>query len=164
MAITKPFCRFNMITVAHVVRVVLFLSALALVLAILPLLKVGTYTIQYPCTWCFLRVTSPCFAADTYLALIFSCLGLTALTLSLFSNIMSVASLVHARMKTPNGQTNHTTRFGRHESRTSSSSLFFSLDIKVMAQLVVITVVSCVCWSPFLVSSAFVILKTFFLQ
>uniref|UniRef100_A0A3P9C872 Thromboxane A2 receptor n=1 Tax=Maylandia zebra TaxID=106582 RepID=A0A3P9C872_9CICH len=126
VAITKPFCRFNMITVAHVVRVVLFLSALALVLAILPLLKVGTYTIQYPCTWCFLRVTSPCFAADTYLALIFSCLGLTALTLSLFSNIMSVASLVHARMKTPN---------------------------EVMAQLVVITVVSCVCWSPFLVSA-----------
>ncbi|KAL3986943.1 glycogenin [Sarotherodon galilaeus] len=159
VAITKPFCRVTMITVAHVVRVVLFLSSLALVLAILPLLKVGTYTIQYPCTWCFLRVTSPCFAADTYLALIFSCLGLTALTLSLFSNTMSVATLVHARMKTPNGQTNHTTHFGRRESCTSSSSLFFSLDVEVMVQLVVITVVSCVCWSPFLIQILLMQLK-----
>ncbi|XP_030592529.1 prostaglandin E receptor 1c (subtype EP1) [Archocentrus centrarchus] len=150
VAITKPF-RVYVITVAHVGRVMLLLSSLALVLAVLPLFIMETYTIQYPCTWCFLRVTYPHCDADNYPALIFSCLGLSALTLSLFSNTKSVAALMRARMRTLNAKTNSTARCARRVSCASSSSLFFSLDVEVMVQLVVITVVSCVCWSPFLI-------------
>uniref|UniRef100_A0A3Q0SBB4 Thromboxane A2 receptor n=1 Tax=Amphilophus citrinellus TaxID=61819 RepID=A0A3Q0SBB4_AMPCI len=139
VAITKPF-RVYVITVARVGRVMLFLSSLALVLAVLPLFIMETYTIQYPCTWCFLRVTYPHCDADNYPALIFSCLGLSALTLSLFSNTKSVAALMRARMRTLNAKTNSTARCARRVSC-------------VMVQLVVITVVSCVCWSPFLVST-----------
>lgn len=161
VAITKPFCSVYVITVAHVVRVILFLSSIALVLAVLPLFNMGTYTIQYPCTWCFLRVTYPRCKADTYLALIFSSLGLSALTLSLFSNTMSVAALMQARMRTLKAKTNPTARCGHRASCASSSSLFFSLDMEVMLQLVVITVVFCVCWGPFLVSTVLIVLKPF---
>lgn len=147
VAITQPFFHAAMITVAHVWRVVLFLSSLALVLAVLPLFAVGTYTTQSPGTWCFLPIHGP--QSNTNLALAFSCLGLTALALSLLCNILSGLALLQARMKSHNVNT----KSAAHCRRTSSSSLFCSLDVEMMAQLAVITVVSCVCWSPFLVSS-----------
>uniref|UniRef100_A0A8D3DEU7 Thromboxane A2 receptor n=1 Tax=Scophthalmus maximus TaxID=52904 RepID=A0A8D3DEU7_SCOMX len=107
VAVTQPFFHAAMITVTHVRRVVLFLSSLAFMLAVLPLFAMGTYTTQFPGTWCFLPIHRSLSTADTYLALAFSCLGLT---------------LKNAKTKS------------------------------MMTQLAVITVVSCVCWSPFLVS------------
>lgn len=154
VAITQPFFHAAMITLAHVRQVVLFLSSLALVLAVLPLFAVGTYTTQFPGTWCFLPIQGPQSTADTNLALAFSCLGLTALTLSLLCNILSGLALLQARMKSSN-DTKPAASCTRHASSTSSSSLFCSLDVEMMAQLAVITVVSCVCWSPFLVSNTF---------
>ncbi|XP_070779919.1 prostaglandin E receptor 1c (subtype EP1) [Enoplosus armatus] len=151
VAITQPFFHTTMITLAHVRRVVLFLSSLALVLAILPLLAVGTYTTQSPGTWCFLSIHGPQSTADRNLALAFSCLGLTALTLSLLCNILSGLALLQARMKSHDVNTNSSDRCTRHPSSASSSSLFCSLDVEMMVQLAVITVVSCVCWSPFLI-------------
>ncbi|XP_070704554.1 prostaglandin E receptor 1c (subtype EP1) [Pempheris klunzingeri] len=149
VAITQPFFHAAVITLAHVWRVVLFLSTLALVLAVLPLFAVGTYTTQPPGTWCFLPIHDPQSAADTNLALAFSCLGLTALALSLLCNILSGLALLQARVKSHN--TKSAARCTRHASSASSSSLFCSLDVEMMAQLAAITVVSCVCWSPFLV-------------
>ncbi|XP_035511005.1 prostaglandin E receptor 1c (subtype EP1) [Morone saxatilis] len=151
VAITQPFFHAAMITLAHVRRVVLFLSSLALVLAVLPLLNVGTYTTQSPGTWCFLPIHGPQSTADTNLTLAFSCLGLTALTLSLLCNILSGLALLHARMKSHNVNTKSAARCTRHASSASSSSLFCSLDVEMMAQLAVLTVVSSVCWSPFLI-------------
>ncbi|KAM3598443.1 uncharacterized protein V6R79_018075 [Siganus canaliculatus] len=147
VAITQPFFHAAMVTLAHVRRVVLLLSSLALVLAVLPLFDVGTYTAQPPGTWCFLPIQGSQSVADTNLVLTFSCLGLTALTVSLLCNILSGLALLHARMKS-------------HDSKASaacstlpasSASLFCSLDVEMMVQLAVITVVSCVCWSPFLI-------------
>lgn len=153
VAITQPFFHAAMITLAHVRRVVLFLSSLALVLAVLPLFAVGTYTTQFPGTWCFLPIQGPQSTSDTNLALAFSCLGLIALTLSLLCNIWSGLALLKARLKPNNVNTKSAASCTRHASSTSSSSLFCSLDVEMMAQLAVITVVSCVCWSPFLVSN-----------
>uniref|UniRef100_A0A8C4FCL7 Thromboxane A2 receptor n=1 Tax=Dicentrarchus labrax TaxID=13489 RepID=A0A8C4FCL7_DICLA len=151
VAITKPFFHAAMITFAHVWRVVLFLSSVALVLAVLPLFAVGTYTTQSPGTWCFLPIHGPQSTADTNLTLAFSCLGLTALTLSLLCNIVSGLALLHARMKSYDVNTKSAARCTRHASSASSSSLFCSLDVEMMAQLAVVTVVSSVCWSPFLI-------------
>lgn len=153
VAITQPFFHAAMITLVHARRVVCFLSSLALVLAVLPLFAVGSYTTQSPGTWCFLPIHGPQSTADTNLVLAFSCLGLTALTLSLLCNILSGLALLQARMKSQDVNTNSAARCTRHASSTSSSSLFCSLDVEMMAQLAVITVVSCVCWSPFLVST-----------
>ncbi|XP_035471180.2 prostaglandin E receptor 1c (subtype EP1) [Scophthalmus maximus] len=151
VAVTQPFFHAAMITVTHVRRVVLFLSSLAFMLAVLPLFAMGTYTTQFPGTWCFLPIHRSLSTADTYLALAFSCLGLTALTLSLFSNILTGLALLQARMKLKNAKTKSATHCTRRPSSASTSSLFCSLDVEMMTQLAVITVVSCVCWSPFLI-------------
>lgn len=155
VAITKPFFHASVITVRHVRRVVSFLATLALVLAALPLFKVGTYTAQIPGTWCFLLIHGPQSTADIALALAFSCLGLTALILSLLCNILSGAVLLQARINPHNANAKSTTRCNRRPSSASTSSMFWSLDVEMMVQLVAITVVSCVCWSPFLVSTIF---------
>uniref|UniRef100_A0A3Q1FSA9 Thromboxane A2 receptor n=1 Tax=Acanthochromis polyacanthus TaxID=80966 RepID=A0A3Q1FSA9_9TELE len=152
VAITQPFFHASMISVAHARRVVFFLSALALVLAVLPLFAVGTYTIQFPGTWCFLPIHDPQSAADTNLALAFSSLGLTALTFSLLCNILSGLVLLQTRMKSYSVNAKPGVRRDRRTSSASSSSLFCSLDVEMMTQLAAITVVLCVCWSPLLVS------------
>ncbi|KAG7505551.1 prostaglandin E2 receptor EP1 subtype-like [Solea senegalensis] len=147
VAITQPFSHAAMFTVTHVQRVVLILSSVAFMLAILPLFSLGTYTIQFPRTWCFLNIHGP-QSVDTILILAFSCLGLTALTLSLLCNILSGLVLLQARFCS---HSVNKTRCTRRSPSTSTSSLFCSLDLEMMAQLAVITVVSCVCWSPFLI-------------
>uniref|UniRef100_A0A673WRX5 Thromboxane A2 receptor n=1 Tax=Salmo trutta TaxID=8032 RepID=A0A673WRX5_SALTR len=129
MGITQPLLHSALITVAHMRLAVLLLSSLALLLAGLPLMDVDSYTTQFPGTWCFLTVHGPLSTADTSLALTFSGLGLTALSLFLICNTLSRLAL-------------------------TSSSPLRSLDVEMMAQLTVITMVSCVCWSPFLVSSS----------
>lgn len=149
VAITQPFYHAAMITSAHVRRVVFFLSTFALVLAVLPFFALGTYTSQSPGTWCFLPIHGPQSTADTNLILAFSCLGLTALTLSLLCNILSGLTLLQARKKSLDVITRPCTT--RHAS-SASSTTFCTLDVEMMAQLAVITVVSCVCWSPFLIN------------
>ncbi|XP_041673481.1 prostaglandin E receptor 1c (subtype EP1) [Cheilinus undulatus] len=151
VAITQPFFHAAMITLAHMVRVVFFLSSLAFFLAVLPLFSVGTYTTQFPGTWCFLPIHGSKTTADTNLILIFSCLGLSALALSLLCNILSALALLKARIKSRSANTIPAAQRSRHPSSTSSSSSFCSLDLEMMVQLAVITVVSCVCWSPFLI-------------
>ncbi|XP_053707488.1 prostaglandin E receptor 1c (subtype EP1) [Synchiropus splendidus] len=152
VAITQPFFHAAMITVAHVRHVLFFLLTAALVLALLPFFSVGTYTLQSPGTWCFLQVHAPRSVAETNLVLAFSCLGLAALTLSLLCNILSSLALLRARIKM---QTDDSVSVGacnrRASSASSSSTAICSLDVEMMVQLAVITIVSCVCWSPFLV-------------
>ncbi|XP_059203650.1 prostaglandin E receptor 1c (subtype EP1) [Centropristis striata] len=149
VAITQPFFHAAMITLGHVWRVVLFLPSIALVLAVLPFFAVGTYTTQSPGTWCFLPIHGPQSRADTTLVLAFSCLGLTALILSLLCNILSVLALLRARMKSYS--VDKSAAHCSHRASSTSSSLFCSLDVEMMVQLAVITVVSCVFWGPFLI-------------
>lgn len=163
VAITKPFFHAAMITLGRVWRVVLLLFSLALVLAVLPLFAVGTYTTQSPGTWCFLPIRDPQSAADTNLALAFSCLGLTALTCSLLCNILSGLALLQARLKSHSVHAKSSVRSTRRASSTSTS-LFCSLDVEMMAQLAVITVVSCVCWTPFLVSTPVLVCRIILLN
>ncbi|XP_060945297.1 prostaglandin E receptor 1c (subtype EP1) [Limanda limanda] len=152
VAITQPFFHAAVITVTHVRLVVFFLSSLAFMLAVLPFFAIGTYTTQFPGTWCFLPIHQPQSTPDTYLALAFSCLGLTALALSLLCNILSAVALLQARINPRNTNTTISTgRCTRRPSSASTSSFFCTLDVEMMAQLAVLTVVSCVCWSPFLV-------------
>ncbi|XP_040045811.2 prostaglandin E receptor 1c (subtype EP1) [Gasterosteus aculeatus] len=150
VAITQPFFHSAMVTLRHMWRVVLLLSSLALVLAVLPLFAGGTYTPQSPKTWCFLRIRDPQSPADTNLALAFSVLGLSALTFSLLCNTVSALALLQARLKYRHVDAEPSVRSLRRASSTSSSS-GCSLDVEMLAQLAGVTVVSCVCWSPFLI-------------
>lgn len=157
VAINRPFHHVY-ITMTLVKRVVLLFTSSALMLALLPVFTVGKYATQYPGTWCFLPIQGSQTTADKSLVLVFSCLGLTALILSLLCNILSVLSLLKAKLKSGNCYTNPSARRSRRTSSTStSSSVFCSLDVEMLVQLAGVTVVSCVCWGPFLVCTTFLI-------
>lgn len=158
MAITWPFFHAAVITVGHVRRAVLFLFTLALMLAVLPFFAVGNYTIQFPGTWCFLQIHDPTSTDNSNLALAFSCLGLTALTLSLLCNILCGVALLQARKKSQSVDTN---RCSNRRTSSASLSLVCSLNMEMIVQLAVITAISCICWSPFLVSTPLILLSTF---
>lgn len=154
VAITKPFIHNSKISLSRVRRVVALLLFVTLVIAVLPLCAIGTYTTQYPGTWCFLSIHGPKSTADSVLVLAFSCLGLAALIVSLLCNTLSGLALLQARMGTHNVITRSDGFLSRRTSSTSTSSLFCSLDVEMMTQLAAITVIFCICWSPFLVSTA----------
>lgn len=154
VAITKPFFHNSKITLTYVRRVVFLLFSIALMLAVLPLCALGTYTTQYPGTWCFLPIHGPHSTTDSNLILVFSSLGLTALTLSLLCNIVSGLALLQTRMRSHYVNTRSVGVCTRRPSSALTYSMFCSLDVEMMAQLVAITVISCICWGPFLVSTA----------
>ncbi|XP_051572594.1 prostaglandin E2 receptor EP1 subtype-like [Myxocyprinus asiaticus] len=145
IGITQPLLHSTVVTIAHIRFSVLLITSTALMLAGLPLLNVGNYKPQFPGTWCFLPVNGPLSIADASLALAFSLLGLVALTVSVLSNTMSGLKLLQARLK--DQRVKSTAR--RHGSFSTSS--LHSLDVEMMTQLAGITVVSCVCWNPFLI-------------
>ncbi|XP_017161670.1 prostaglandin E receptor 1c (subtype EP1) isoform X2 [Poecilia reticulata] len=151
MAITQPFFHVSMVTTAHAKSVVLFLSTIALLLALSPFFSEGSYFLQFPKTWCFFPIHGKGSGDDTTLVLVFSSLGLFALFFSLFCNIVSGLALLHARIKSRKGNTTPSGSSGRRASTASSASLFCTLDVEMMVQLAAVTVVSCVCWGPFLI-------------
>ncbi|KAL7883676.1 hypothetical protein SRHO_G00013340 [Serrasalmus rhombeus] len=142
--ITQSLQHSAVVTTAHVRLCLLLLFTVACTFAALPLLGVGSYKLQFPGTWCFLPVRGSLSTADVSLALAFSSLGLVALAVSVFCNTVSGLTLLQARCS--NQDLKQTT-----SRRHRSSSPLQSLDMEMMAQLAVINVVSCVCWSPFLI-------------
>lgn len=154
LAITKPFSHNSNISLSRVRPLVALLLLVALLMAVLPLLDVGTYSPQHPGTWCFLQVSGQQSTADSILVVAFSSLGLAALCLSLLCNILSGLALLKARMRTRRATSRAAGFPSRDASSASTSSLCRSLDVEMMAQLAAITAILGVCWSPFLVSTA----------
>lgn len=147
VGITQPLLHSTVVTIARIRLAILLITSTALSLAGLPLLNVGDYKPQFPGTWCFLPVYGSLSTADASLALAFSTMGLLSLTISVLSNTISGMRLLQARFKDQCIRSSIARRQG-----SFPSSPLRSLDVEMMTQLAVITVVSCVCWSPFLVS------------
>ncbi|XP_076866146.1 prostaglandin E receptor 1c (subtype EP1) [Brachyhypopomus gauderio] len=146
VGITQPLQHSTLVTTDHVCLAVLLLFSVAFALAILPLVDIGGYRPQFPGTWCFLPVHGALSAADVGLAMAFSSLGLVALAVSVLCNVVSGFTLLHGRLSKPGPKCSA----GRRHGSSAWPSLH-SLDVEMMVQLMVITVVSCVCWSPFLI-------------
>ncbi|XP_006631710.2 prostaglandin E receptor 1c (subtype EP1) [Lepisosteus oculatus] len=149
VGVTRPLLHSRAVTSTHAKLAVALLYILALLVAALPLAKVGRYSRQFPDTWCFLQVHGTLSLADLGLTLVFSGLGLASLCLSLLCNSLSGLALLQARLggsqKLP-GARQHSTQ---------------SHDIEMMAQLAGITLVSCICWSPFLIFISLSVSKSF---
>ncbi|KAI4876950.1 hypothetical protein NFI96_003190 [Prochilodus magdalenae] len=135
LGVTRPLLHARLVSTTRtkVALVLIWLSAL--LVALLPVIKLGEYTYQYPETWCFIRVLGKTKNTDVAFMVLFSALGLASLAVSLVCNTVSGMTLVLARL-----------RRRRCQRRSAKSH-----DIEMVAQLVGIMVTSCICWSPLLI-------------
>ncbi|XP_059391813.1 prostaglandin E2 receptor EP1 subtype-like [Carassius carassius] len=145
MGVTRPLLHARIICMGHTKMVLVMIWLLALSVALLPFFDLGTYTYQYPCTWCFISVLDNTSFKDVIFVLLFSGLGLAALAVALVCNTISGVTLVKARLR-------------RKKCHRRSAK---SHDIEMVAQLVGIMVTSCICWSPLLIFALMSVLRSY---
>ncbi|XP_063148601.1 prostaglandin E2 receptor EP1 subtype [Candoia aspera] len=136
MGITRPLLHAAVVTPGRTKLSLLGLWTTALAIALMPLFSFGSYVVQAPDTWCFIKVRGAEAWPEIVFALLFSFLGLASLVASLVCNTFSGLILVRARLR---GQR----KCGRRRAKAH--------DIEMVVQLVGIMMVSCICWSPLLV-------------
>ncbi|XP_068593161.1 prostaglandin E2 receptor EP1 subtype-like [Cebidichthys violaceus] len=136
LGVTRPLLHSRLVTMARTKMALALIWLLALCVALLPFFSLGTYTYQYPGTWCFIRVMEGTRATDLAFVTLFSGLALSSLASAFVCNTVSGITLVRARIKK------------RLCSRRGSAG---SQDTEMVVQLVGIMVTSCICWSPLLV-------------
>ncbi|XP_021492564.1 thromboxane A2 receptor [Meriones unguiculatus] len=100
-------------------------------LALLPLLGLGRYSVQYPGSWCFLTLGAR--RGDLAFGLLFALLGAAAVALAFLLNTLSVAALCRVYRAPPAAQ------------RPRDS------EVEMMVQLLGIMTVATACWMPLLV-------------
>ncbi|MBN3299590.1 PF2R protein, partial [Amia calva] len=144
LGVTRPLLHSSLVTST---RTKLSLSAiwlLALCVALLPCFQLGAYSMQFPKTWCFIKVDNNTTASDVVFVLLFSGLGLASLGISLVCNTISGLTLVLARLRK------------RTCNRRAKSH-----DIEMVVQLVGIMVTSCICWSPLLIFGMMTVTRSY---
>ncbi|XP_062853190.1 prostaglandin E receptor 1a (subtype EP1) [Trichomycterus rosablanca] len=137
VGITRPLLHASLVSGGRAKLAVVMIWLVALCVALMPGLGVGTYTYQYPGTWCFIRVLQGVEVLDVVFVLMFSSLAFGSLGISLLCNIVSGLTLLAGRIR-PHP-------CNRHHSK--------SHDIEMVVQLVGFMLTSCICWSPLLVLS-----------
>lgn len=163
VGVTRPLLHASLVSAARARLALGVFWGIALGIALLPLLHVGRYEPQYPGTWCFIGLAQPRGWGEAILAVLFSGLGLASLLAALVCNMLSGLSLVRARWRRRQGSSRRVTRSRGGSLSSSASSSFSSYsspaprrarahDVEMVGQLVGIMVVSCICWSPLLVS------------
>ncbi|XP_036158661.1 prostaglandin E2 receptor EP1 subtype isoform X2 [Myotis myotis] len=179
VGVTRPLLHAAHVSVARARLVLAALAAVALAVALLPLVRVGRYELQYPGTWCFIGLGPAGGWGQALLAGLFAGLGLAALLAALVCNTLSGLALLRARWLRRSRPPSRTSgpdsrrRWGGRGLRSASASSASSVasasaapsgilgrgstrrarahDVEMVGQLVGIMVVSCICWSPLLV-------------
>uniref|UniRef100_M3XV78 Prostaglandin E2 receptor EP1 subtype n=1 Tax=Mustela putorius furo TaxID=9669 RepID=M3XV78_MUSPF len=139
VGVTRPLLHAARVSTARARLALAALAAVALAVALLPLVRVGRYELQYPGTWCFIGLRPAGGGRQTLLASLFAGLGLAALLAALVCNTLSGLALMRARWRR------------RSRRRPPASRRARAHDVEMVGQLVGIMVVSCICWSPLLV-------------
>ncbi|KAK9978148.1 hypothetical protein ABG768_019914 [Culter alburnus] len=145
MGVTRPLLHARVVCTARTKVVLVMIWLLALTVALLPFFHLGTYTYQYPWTWCFINVLGKTSMTDVLFVLLFSGLGLGSLAVALICNTISVMTLVIARLR-------------RKKCNRRSTK---SHDIEMVTQLVGIMVTSCICWSPLLIFGLMSVIRSY---
>lgn len=176
VGVTRPLLHAARVSVARARLALAALAAVALSVALLPLVRVGRYELQYPGTWCFIGLGPAGGWGQAMLAGLFAGLGLAALLAALVCNTLSGLALLRARWRrrsrspAPTPGPDRRRRWGARGLRSASASSVASAsaasrgvlgrgsarrarahDVEMVGQLVGIMVVSCICWSPLLV-------------
>lgn len=183
VGVTQPLIHAARVSMARARLALAVLAAMALAVALLPLIHVGRYELQYPGTWCFISLGPRGDWRQALLAGLFAGLGLAALLAALVCNTLSGLALLRARWRRRRSRRFRETagpddrrRWGSRGPRLASASSASSItsttatlrssrgggsarrvhahDVEMVGQLVGIMVVSCICWSPLLVRGA----------
>ncbi|XP_007944677.1 prostaglandin F2-alpha receptor [Orycteropus afer afer] len=134
IGVTKPIFHSTKITSKHVKMVLSGICLFAIFIALLPILGLRDYKIQASRTWCFYKTEHIKDWEDRFYLLLFSFLGLLALGVSLLCNAITGITLLKVKYKS-------------QQHRQGRSHHF-----EMVIQLLGIMCVSCICWSPFLVT------------
>ncbi|XP_043856854.1 prostaglandin F2-alpha receptor [Dromiciops gliroides] len=136
IGVTKPIFHSTKMTSKHVKMMLAGVCLFAIFIAVLPILGLRPYQIQASRTWCFYNTETIHDWEDRFYILLFSFLGLLALATSFLCNAITGITLLRVKFK------NQQHRQGR------------SHHFEMIIQLLAIMCVSCICWSPFLVTMA----------
>ncbi|KAM4640627.1 prostaglandin F2-alpha receptor [Discoglossus pictus] len=136
IGVTNPIFHSTKMTSKHVKIILALVWLFAIAVALLPILTLRRYHIQATRTWCFLKTDHVEDWPDQLNLLIFSFLGLLSLGISFVCNAMTGITLFMSKMKSQQH------RKGR------------SHHLEMIIQLLAIMSVSCICWTPFLVTMA----------
>ncbi|NXB99426.1 PF2R protein, partial [Orthonyx spaldingii] len=135
IGVTKPIFHSTKMTSRHVKMMLTMVCLFAVLIALLPILRFRAYQIQGSRTWCFYKTEHVEDWEDRFYLLLFSCLGFLALAISFLCNAVTGITLLRVKFKSQQRQ-------GR------------SHHFEMIIQLLAIMCVSCICWSPFLVTMA----------
>uniref|UniRef100_A0A3Q3VI84 Thromboxane A2 receptor n=1 Tax=Mola mola TaxID=94237 RepID=A0A3Q3VI84_MOLML len=132
IGVTRPIFHSTALASHHMKRLLGLTWLLAALVAVLPVLLWRPYKIQSSRSWCFFHMEGAKDWLDMLPPLLFSMLGLLALLLSIVCNTLTSCVLLQARLR----RKHHCTGTSHH--------------IEMICQLLVIMLVSCVCWGPLL--------------
>ncbi|KAM4603653.1 prostaglandin E receptor 1a (subtype EP1) [Polymixia lowei] len=135
LGVTQPLLHSSLVTTTRTKICLSIIWLAALCVAMLPCFQLGSYTYQYPGTWCFIKVLEDTQEVDVAFVVLFAGLGLASLAVALVCNTISGLTLVLARLR----------------RKPCSHRSAKSHDIEMVVQLVGIMVTSCICWSPLLI-------------
>lgn len=134
LAIYAPHYYSNLVTIRLTKLVVLSIWATVVIFALLPVVGVGKYTLQWPGTWCFINTGKNIFGNKIF-AYTFTVLGIVSLLVTFTCNVATIRALViRCKKKVP-----------------SSNKQWERITVETLMQLMGIMCVLCVCWSPLLV-------------
>ncbi|KAJ8375341.1 hypothetical protein SKAU_G00059210 [Synaphobranchus kaupii] len=134
IGVTRPLFHSTALTSHHMKKLLGLTWLLALLVATLPILAHRPYQVQHSQSWCFFALEGACDWLDLFFPLLFSVLGLLALFISILCNTVTGVTLLRSKL-----------RSDQHFKGTSH-------HFEMICQLLVIMLVSCVCWGPFLVT------------
>ncbi|XP_075060990.1 thromboxane A2 receptor [Mixophyes fleayi] len=137
--INRPFSRSANVSKKRAWGIVVMVWCFAFFLALLPILGIGKYTLQYPKSWCFLTLLQD--SKNKAFGLIFSLTGIFSVCLSFILNTISVVTLCRV-----------------YHDRESVQRRRDS-EVEMMVQLVGIMIIASLCWLPLLVFIAHTVLQ-----
>ncbi|KAJ3600071.1 hypothetical protein NHX12_034023 [Muraenolepis orangiensis] len=136
IGVTRPLFHSTAVAPRHVKRLLGLIWGLAALVAGLPLMVQRPYRVQRSRSWCFFPQEEPRDWLDVMLPLLFCVLGLLALLLSVVCNTLTSCALLQTNL--------------RRRNRCKGTSY----HLEMIIQLLVIMLVSCMCWGPLLVGKS----------
>ncbi|XP_076870866.1 prostaglandin E2 receptor EP3 subtype [Brachyhypopomus gauderio] len=118
-------------------QVLVTIWCVVLFFALLPVVGVGEYTLQWPGTWCFISTGDTDLTGNTFFASTFAVLGIFSLLVTFSCNVVTIRALV--------------TRCKMKANASQSSKQWERLTTETVIQLMGIMCVLLVCWSPLLI-------------